>query len=170
MCRCSGKALFPSDEVSAGHPEGQRGARALLTNHPELFQEGFSQAGAGSGNAAVSQPLRLWCPRGGKGQRCPRSRSRAGLSCSPCSPLGAIPAAVAAQGAGLLLWLCLPCFNSTWELNSPWQPGHSWLQSLSLSRDTAPGAALAFHIPNSTPRTRHDFPSTVPDICIWSPF
>lgn len=112
----------------------------------------------------------LWgCGALGEGRGSAAPGAAPGPGC-PCSPLGAIPAAVAAQGAGLLLWLCLPCFNSTWELNSPWQPGHSWLQSLSVSRDTAPGAALAFHIPNSTPRTRHDFPSTVPDICIWSPF
>lgn len=104
MCQCSGKPLFPSSEVSAGHPEGQRGGRALLCSPPgaELLQEGFPRQ-----DVSVA----IWCVpvlEGGKGQR--RAAPGPG-SPRPLPPLGAIPAAVAARGAEL-------CFNSTWELNS----------------------------------------------------
>lgn len=123
-----------------------------------------------SGESWCVRVFGLWSPGEGRAA-VPPGRA---LLAAPAQPLihGGSSSSCwgSSQGAGLVLWPCFPCSNSTWELNSPWHSAHPWLQCLSPSWDTAPGTALPFHIPISAPRTRHDFPSTVPDICILSPF
>lgn len=121
---------------------------------PELFQEGFPKQEVSVGIVVCPGVWGLVCgaPGEGRGSGAPGAApGRAPLTApaQPPDPLGEqFQLLWQLQGAGLVLWPCFPCFNSTWEFNSPGQCIHPW-GSLSPSPGTRL-LALPWHSTSQT--------------------